>query len=158
MFDLSSLEAFTPLSETVNYLSGSTSVTHTYTGALLWDVLNSTGILTDPTIKNDILRKLVIAAGSDSDFSLGEIDPTFGVEPILVAYSDEVGLLGGDGFGRLVVPGDIAGGRYVSNLASFTIFDPTAVPEPAALALLATGLAGIAVSRLSCPPNRKEAA
>lgn len=152
---LATLQALTPHTETVTYMAGSTSVTDTYTGALLWDVLGVAGVLTDPAIKNDILRKLVIATGSDGyqvAFSLGELSPTFGNEPILVAYSDTLGqLTGADGFARLVVPGDIAGGRYVSNLASLTVFDPTAVPEPASAVLLLAGLAGIVLPRRAPP-------
>jgi len=148
---LSTLQALTPHTETVTYMAGSTSVMDTYTGALLWDVLGSADILTDPAIKNDILRKLVIATGSDGyqvAFSLGELSPNFGGEPILVAYADSLGqLTGADGFARIVVPGDIAGGRYVSNLASLTVFDGTAVPEPASALLLLAGLAGVALLR-----------
>ena len=43
---------------------------------------------------------------------------------ILVAYSDTGGQLGpggADGFARMVVPGDTAGGRYVSNLVDLTV-------------------------------------
>ncbi len=143
-FDLASLEALTPYPETVTYLAGGTPVTDTYTGALLWDVLSSDGIITNPANKNDVLRRLVTATGSDGyqvDFALGELSPSFGDAPILVAYSDTAGqIAGGDGFARIVVPGDIAGGRYVSNLASLTVFDGTAVPEPTSLALLLAGL------------------
>ena len=141
---LPSLEALPPYTETVTYLAGGTPVTDTYTGALLWDVLNGAGIVTDPGIKNDVPRDLVTATGSDGyqvSFALGELSPSFGDAPILVAYSDTDGqLLGADGFARIVVPGDSAGGRYVSNLASLTVFDGTAVPEPASLALLLAGL------------------
>ncbi len=141
---LPALEALPSITETVTYLAGSTPVTDTYTGALLWDVLNSAGVVTDPGIKNDVLRKLVTATGSDGyqvSFALGELSPSFGDAPILVAYSDTAGQLpGGAGFARVVVPGDGAGGRYVSNLASLTVFDGTAVPEPASVALLLAGL------------------
>ncbi len=150
---LASLEALKPYTETVTYLSGTTSVTDTYTGALLWDVLSSDGIITNPANKNDVLRRLVTATGSDGyqvDFALGELSPSFGNAPILVAYSDTAGQLAGSaGFARIVVPGDIAGGRYVSNLASLTVFDGTAVPEPTSLTLLLAGLGTAGLLRRS---------
>ena len=150
-FSLPALEALTPYTETVTYLSGTTSVTDTYTGALLWDVLNVAGVQTDPSVKNDILRDLVTATGTDGyqvDFALGELSPSFGDNPILVAYSDTAGqIAGGAGFARLVVPGDIAGGRYVSNLYSLTVFDGTSVPEPAGWAVLSVALAALCFSR-----------
>jgi hypothetical protein len=57
---------------------------------------------------------------------MGELDPRFGGEQVLVAYDDTLGQLdpgGGAGFARMVVPGDIAGGRYVSNLVSIEVVD-----------------------------------
>ncbi len=135
------LEALTPHAETVSHRAGITSVTDTCTGALLWDVLAAAGIVLDPAVRNDVLRRLVSVTGSDGyqvDLSLGDVDPAFGDEPILLAYSDTGGqLAGGDGFARLVVPGDAADGRSVSNVSSLTVIDPTVpVTEPAGLGLL----------------------
>jgi hypothetical protein len=85
--------------------------------------------LTDPTVKNDLLRFGVVATGSDGYralISLGEIDPTFGNQPDIVAYADTKGQLGPtgpDGQMRLIIPGDYAGGRYVSNLVSLQVVD-----------------------------------
>ena len=155
LFDLAALQALTPRTETVTYLSSATPVTDTYTGALLWEVLNSAGILINPANRNDILRKLVTATGSDgfqATFALGELSPTFGNAPVLVAYADTGGqLAGSDGFARLVVPGDITGGRYVSNLVSLTVFDATAVPEPGSVALLLAAIAGLGLVRRRMP-------
>jgi hypothetical protein len=148
-FDRAALQALTPYTETVSYLSGMNTVTNTFTGALLWDVLQAAGIVTDPAISNDILRKGVIATGSDgyqAMFALGEISPNFGNVPILVAYDDANGPLTGNGFARLVVPGDVRGGRYVSNLVSLTVFDATAVPEPAGLVVLLAGIGGLGLA------------
>ena len=42
----------------------------------------------------------------------------------MVAYADtggQLGSSGADGFARTVVPGDKAGGRYVSNLVDLTV-------------------------------------
>jgi hypothetical protein len=119
--------------ETATYTSGTGQVTDTYTGVSLWTLVQDSGLLTDPTIKNDLLRFAVVATGSDgyrAVISLGEIDPTFGNQHDLVAYKDTGGQLGPegpDGAMRLVVPGDLAGGRYVSNLVSLNVIDATAV-------------------------------
>lgn len=145
-FDLTALQSLAAYTRSVTYTAGTAAVTDTYTGALLWDVLGRAGITTDPAVKNDILRKLVTATGTDGyqvHFAAGELSPSFGNAPILVAYSDTNGeIAGGSGFARLVVPGDLAGGRYVSNLTSLTVSDPTQVPEPASLALLSAALLG----------------
>ena len=110
-------------------------------------------MITDPTIKNDVLRQYVEAIGSDgyaAIFSLGEIDPMFGDQDDLVAYSDTLGQLGPDGedgFARMVVPGDSAGGRYVSNLVALKVFTAEPVPEPATWALLVASLPALAFLR-----------
>jgi DMSO/TMAO reductase YedYZ molybdopterin-dependent catalytic subunit len=150
--DLAALQALPATTVTATYTSGSTPVTDTYTGVSLWTLLNSAGLIEDPTIKNDVLRQYVVAVGSDgyeAVFSLGEIDPAFGDQPDLVAYADTGGQLGPDGvdgFARMVVPGDIAGGRYISNLVSLSVFTAS-VPEPASGLLFATPLLALLLTR-----------
>ena len=121
--------------ETATYLSGAGEVTDTYTGVSLWTLIQDAGLLTDPSVKNDLLRFGVVATGSDGYralVSLGEIDPAFGNQPDIVAYADTGGQLGpggADGATRLVLPNDRAGGRYVSNLVSLQVVDLTS-PHP----------------------------
>jgi hypothetical protein len=118
--------------ETATYTSGAGQVTDTYTGVSLWTLIQDAGLLTDPTVKNDLLGFAVVATGSDgyrAVISLGEIDPAFGNQPDLVAYADTVGQLGANGAAgamRLVLPGDHAGGRYVSNLVSLEVIEAAA--------------------------------
>ena len=138
-FDLAALKALPTITETV----GGT----TYVGVSLWDLLNTTtGIVTDPAVKNDVLDKFVVATGSDGYkalISMGEIDPAFGDQPDLVAYEADGALLDTNGFARLVVPGDAKAGRYVSNLINLQVFSAASVPEPANVAMLLAGLAGL---------------
>jgi hypothetical protein len=146
------LEALPATTLTATYKAGGTPVTDTYTGVSLWTLLNDAGLITNPTIKNDVLREYVEAIGSDgyaAIFSLGEIDPMFGGEDDLVAYADTDGQLGpdgDDGFARIVVPGDAAGGRYISNLVSLEVFTAS-VPEPATWVLLIASLPILAFLR-----------
>ncbi len=125
-------EVVTPMTDTATYLSGAGSVTDTYTGVSLWNLVQNSGVLTDPSVKNDILQFGVVATGSDGYralISMGEIDPAFGNQPDIVAYADTLGQLGpggADGATRLVLPGDHAGGRYVSNLVDLRVVDLTA--------------------------------
>jgi hypothetical protein len=153
VYTLSSLETLPAVQLTATYKSGGKSVTDTYTGVSLWNLLNDAGLITDPNIKNDVLREYVEAIGSDgyaAIFSLGEIDPMFGNQPDLVAYADTGGQLGSDGeegFARIVVPGDAAGGRYISNLVALRVFTAAPIPEAATWVLLIGSLPVLAFLR-----------
>jgi hypothetical protein len=128
---LSSLSALPATTETATYKAGGGAVRDAYTGTALWTLLGSAGgIKPIPGVKNSSLLNYVVAVGSDgyeAVFSGGELNPMFGGSssaPDLVAYSDTGGQLGpggADGFARMVVPGDTAGGRYVSNLVDLTV-------------------------------------
>ncbi len=152
------LPATTPVTtESVTYQAAGVPVSDTYTGTTLWDLLNDAGGVTTTTAKNDILSKYVIATGSDgyqAVFSAGEIDPSFGNQPDLVAYSDTAGQLGpngSDGLARMVVPGDIAGGRYVSDLVSLKV---ESLPEPGPAGPGGISPAGDAFGRGGRPDDR----
>ena len=131
VFNLSALQQFGPAQANVTYFAAGSVVTESFTGALLWDLLNNSpvsGIVTNPNIKNDILHKVVIVTGTDcyqSVFGAGEFDPFFGGSQIMVAYATGGQSLGDDGFARIVVPGDKAGGRFVSNIAKIEVRDAT---------------------------------
>jgi hypothetical protein len=129
VFNLNDLETFPPAQQNITYFAAGSVVSESFTGVLMWDLLNNSpvnGIVTNPNIKNDILHKVIIVSGSDcyqSVFGAGEIDPFFGGSQIMVAYETGGKSLGDDGFARIVVPGDKAGGRFVSNIAKIEIRD-----------------------------------
>lgn len=147
-FDLAALQALTPTSVTAGGVR--------YTGVSFWDLLTgATGLATDPVVKNDLLGMYAVATGSDGYrvvFSLGELSPDFGNQPVLIAYEADGVLLEDAGFARIVVPNDVKRGRYVSNLSRIEVFHAAAaVPEPQTWALLLGGLlltAGVARRRL----------
>jgi hypothetical protein len=129
-YDLQTLSAFQPPTiQAVTYTAQGSPVNDTYTGTPLQTLVDAAGCFTPaPGVKNSVLRNYVVAVGSDGYqalFAGGEISPKFGNRPYMAAYADTSGQLGTGqpgspvgpaGFARMVVPGDQAGGRYVSNL------------------------------------------
>ncbi len=109
----------------VDFESGKGPQHHAYAGVLLWDVLDQAGVLTNDEIKNDILRFYAVITSNDGYqvvISLGQIDPQFGNSPYLLAWDEDGAPLEGDaGPLRLVTPGDVHGGRYVSGVISIDV-------------------------------------
>lgn len=120
---LTDLRNFPPQSRAVTFDSSGGSQSHTFVGASMTDVLSSAQPTTDPTVKNPSLRLVVVATGADgykAALSWGEFDPGFGATPVVIAYQEDGTDLSAP---RLVVPGDVKGGRYVSDLTSITVLD-----------------------------------
>lgn len=157
-FTFADLSGLPSVTKDVTFQAGSTTVNTQFTGVDLYFLLNDVVKLNlDNSIKNPVLRKFVVATGSDgyeAIVSLGEIHPNFGGQHDLVAYLENGLPIGADGFARLVVPGDKRGGRYVSNLVSLFVGDvgvtpaaPAVVPEPTSGVLVAGGLLVLGVWR-----------
>jgi len=135
--------------DNVTFLAGTTpNGPNSFTGVGLWDLLTQAGLL------SGLLNSYLLATGSDGFqvlFSLAELDPAFGAPPDLAAHGINgggPGSLGSNGFVRTVIPGDLHGGRFVSNIASFQV---GAVPEPTTLLLFVSGIAVLGV----CVRTRK---
>ncbi|SCX72830.1 Oxidoreductase molybdopterin binding domain-containing protein [Variovorax sp. EL159] len=131
------LAARAAITQTVSFSSGSGPQTHTYTGTSLWSLLNDAGLQVDGTRKNDVLSRYLLATGADGYkvvFALGELSPDFGNKPSAIAYAETTAGVSAplgttDGPFRVTAPGDVKGGRYVSNL---TRLDVVAAPATAA--------------------------
>jgi hypothetical protein len=107
----------------VQFGSGKGPEQHTETGALLTDLLPVDSLATTPA-KNDQLSFAVVATGADGYRALvsyGEAAPDFGNRGLLVATSEDGKPLARP---RLVVPGDVKGGRYVSDLVRLEVVRP----------------------------------
>ena len=110
----------------MTYRAGSGSEHHVFTGPLLLDVLARAVPRFDPAIKNDKLRDYIPVTASDGYQALvayGELDPSFENKRILLAVTQDGAPLADQG-PRLVVPGDRAGGRYVTGVVRVTIDTP----------------------------------
>jgi molybdate transport system substrate-binding protein len=119
---------FAEQSVTVTDSSGET----TYTGVLLWDVVNTAQPNLNADVRNDQLSMYIVVTGADgyqAVIAWGEIDPTLGNQPILLAYAED-GRPIADSLGdvRLIVPGDESSGRFVEGVAHISLRD---APPPA---------------------------
>ncbi|MDN3359409.1 molybdopterin-dependent oxidoreductase [Actinomadura sp. DC4] len=96
---------------------------HVFTGPLLFDVVSAAGPRFDPVITKDRARYLLAVAGADGHvavLSWGEIDPRYGRTRALLATWMDGRALDAEG-PHLAVPGDLAGGRYISRIVRIWI-------------------------------------
>lgn len=131
---LADLQAFPKTTVTTDAQAGQGRLgTHTYGGVLLYDIVQKAQIRSDPTRKNDLLRKVILVTGTDGysvAVSWAEIAPRFAAKRVLVAYEEDgKALPSADGFVRLIVPGDRFAGRYVSNIATITVKNAGPLPR-----------------------------
>lgn len=96
---------------------------HTYDGAALRDIVDAAAPSVDADAKNPLLTVAIVGVGSDgyaATVAWGEISPDFAATDVLVAHTEDGVALEQP---RLVVPGDVKGGRYVSDLVELRIVD-----------------------------------
>jgi DMSO/TMAO reductase YedYZ molybdopterin-dependent catalytic subunit len=112
-YDEDSLGALPHSTEDVAFLTKTGPQSGSFQGVLLWDLLNKAGITSDPNRHGQF--QYVEVTSTDCYqvvLALGEINPGFGGEQVLVADGANGAPLGSDtGFARLIVPGDKFGGR-----------------------------------------------
>jgi hypothetical protein len=104
---------------------------HTFKGALLYDVVNGAGPVVDPKVKGDLQRFVITVVGADgyaAALAWGEIDPRLENKIVLLATSEDGEALAHP---MLVVPYDTEGGRYVDNVVRVDVSRPQLqAPKP----------------------------
>jgi hypothetical protein len=98
-----------------------------FDGPLLWTVLVHAGAV-DPSKPREQPRQAVLVTGSDgysAVLALGELSPEFANKPVILAESMDGKPLGPDHL-RIVVPGDVRGGRSVRDVARIAVVTPAA--------------------------------
>ncbi|WP_018334779.1 hypothetical protein [Actinomycetospora chiangmaiensis] len=105
----------------VSFQSARGTENHQERGVPLDALLPAQTLATDPATKNDQLRFAVLAVGADgyaATVSYGEVSADFGNRGLLVSLIEDAKPLTRP---RLVVPGDVKGGRYVSDLVELRV-------------------------------------
>ncbi len=90
-----------------------------WTGVLVVDLLKKAALKNEDG-KNAFLRHTLLVHGKDgyeAALSIGEIDPTGEAKRVILAYRDEADLKSL----RLVVPGDLHGGRQVHDVVEIEV-------------------------------------
>ena len=104
----------------VQFATGKGPEQRTETGVLLADLLPPDALATTDA-KNDLLSFAVVGIGADGYRALvsyGEISPDFGNRGLLISTAEDGKALERP---RLIVPGDVKGGRYVSDLVELEV-------------------------------------
>lgn len=118
---------FSAQSVDVTYQSGEETVSASFTGVPLWQIINAGQPNLNVDMKNDKLSLFIVVTGRDGTQAViawGETDPEFGNQPILLTYEqDGVPLDSEVGPLRLIVPGDIENGRWIQSVVNISLRD-----------------------------------
>lgn len=129
--DLSS--RFSSRSLEVSYRSGSETVSTSFTGVPLWQILSAAQPNLNADVRNDRVSTFIVVTASDgyqAVIAWGEIDPEFGDQPVLLAYQENGAPIDDpQGPFRLVVPGDVRDGRNVSGVVNISLRDAPVVGQ-----------------------------
>jgi hypothetical protein len=110
------VEQLPAVEEKISFLTGHGPEQATYTGALLWSVLEKSEMLGGD--RRAHLRRTITVTGRDgyaAVLALAEIDPEFEGKQVLLAYRRDGKPIDGNAL-RLVVPSDRHGGRSVRDV------------------------------------------
>jgi Oxidoreductase molybdopterin binding domain len=114
--DLAMVEKLPVVEEKISFLTSHGPEQASYTGALLWSVLDRAEMLGGD--RRARLRRTIVVTGRDgymAAVALAEIDPEFEGKQVLLAYRRDGQPIDGNTL-RLVVPGDRHGGRSVRDV------------------------------------------
>lgn len=104
----------------VSYQTEHGPVSASFTGVLLWSLINSAGGLDDP--KNGAAVRHAIRLTATDGYvvvtSTGEISPDFGGKAAIIAYERDGKPVSGF---QLIMPGDKRGGRNIRDIATIEI-------------------------------------
>ncbi|HEV2188784.1 MAG TPA: molybdopterin-dependent oxidoreductase [Stellaceae bacterium] len=104
----------------VSYQTEHGPVTASYTGVLLWSLIDQAGGIDDGT-RNAVVRHTIRITATDGYviiLSTGEMSPDYGNARVLVAYERDGKPL--DNF-RVVIPGDKRGARDVHDVTTIAV-------------------------------------
>ena len=114
--DVAIVEQLPAIEQKVSFLTAHGPEQATYTGALLWSVLERAGMVGGD--RRARLRRTILVTGGDgytAVLALAEIDPEFEGKQVLLAYRRDAQPMAGHTL-RLVVPADRHGGRSVRDV------------------------------------------
>ena len=110
---------------TISQHTGHGTLAGAFTGVSLWTLLQEAGVALDKGKKNDLIHHTVTVTGGDgynAVLSLGEIAPEIGDDQAVIAWQkDGTPLESGQGFARLIIPGDKAASRAVSAITTIEV-------------------------------------
>jgi hypothetical protein len=116
------LKSFPAVTIDVTFETGEGKKSGRYTGALLWSVIERAGLVDDAG-KNARLKHTLVVTGRDGygvALALGELDPNYEGKSVILAYDGGEPPASSTAL-RLVIPGDVHGGRSVRDVATIDI-------------------------------------